>query len=164
MSRPSTPDIISICVSHSRSTRASFPPRRAPPLIVKSGNMRNIVAVRFVEGLQAVGEMPDFFRLARAVSENDLSGKIARCGSARLGGVFPVKWNSLLDRDMSVDLSFFMRRACLICLTSTARSTNGVVIYAFLGYDPGLHDFSVGTDSAVACSGASIRRTFISFF
>lgn len=91
---------------------------------------------------KSAGEMPEFFRFARAVSERTYQEKLLDAGlpdseefldeMEQLAQQGHVRGFILFHEDKPVSY--------LYCPVS-----NGVLIYAFLGYDPGYMNYSVGT-------------------
>ncbi len=91
---------------------------------------------------KSAGEMPEFFRYARTVSEITYQEKLLDAGlpdseeflgeMERLAQQGNVRGFILFHEDKPVSY--------LYCPVS-----NGVLIYAFLGYDPGYMNYSVGT-------------------
>jgi CelD/BcsL family acetyltransferase involved in cellulose biosynthesis len=91
---------------------------------------------------QSPGEMAEFFRLARFVSEKTYQEKLLDagipdseefiCEMERLAGQDSVRGFILFHQGKPVSYLY-----CPV--------TRGIVIYAYLGYDPGYMNFSVGT-------------------
>ncbi|SEK30501.1 GNAT family N-acetyltransferase [Nitrosovibrio tenuis] len=89
-----------------------------------------------------VGEMSEFFRLARAVSEITYQEKLLDAG-------LPDSENFCLEMEQLARQGrvrgFILFHASRPVSYLYCPVTNGVVIYAFLGYDPSYMNFSVGT-------------------
>jgi Acetyltransferase (GNAT) domain len=89
-----------------------------------------------------VGEMPEFFRLARAVSETTYQEKLLDAGLPD-SDRFIIEMEQLAAQGRVRGFILFHENRPVSYLYCPI--TDGIVIYAFLGYDPGYMDFSVGT-------------------
>ncbi|MDN5881364.1 MAG: GNAT family N-acetyltransferase, partial [Nitrosospira sp.] len=91
---------------------------------------------------QSAGEMPEFFRLARSVSEITYQEKLLDAGLPD-SEAFLHEMERLAQQGLVRGFILFHQNrpvSYLYCPVS-----NGVLNYAFLGYDPGYMSFSVGT-------------------
>lgn len=91
---------------------------------------------------KAVGEMPEFFQLARAVSETTYQEKLLDAGLPDSEKFF-LEMEQLARQGLVRGFILFHQNQPVSYLYCPI--TNGVVIYAFLGYDPRYMNFSVGT-------------------
>lgn len=91
---------------------------------------------------KSAGEMPEFFRFARAVSERTYQEKLLDAGLPD-SEKFLDEMEQLAQQGHVRGFILFHQNkpvSYLYCPIS-----NGVLIYAFLGYDPGYMNYSVGT-------------------
>ncbi|SEN98858.1 Acetyltransferase (GNAT) domain-containing protein [Nitrosospira multiformis] len=88
------------------------------------------------------GEMPEFFRLARAVSKTTYQEKLLDAGLPDSEKFF-LEMEQLARQGRVRGFILFNQNQPVSYLYCPI--TNGVVIYAFLGYDPGYMNLSVGT-------------------
>ncbi|MEP6879330.1 MAG: GNAT family N-acetyltransferase [Nitrosospira sp.] len=91
---------------------------------------------------KSAGEMPEFFRFARAVSERTYQEKLLDAGLPD-SEEFLDEMEQLAQQGHVRGFILFHQNkpvSYLYCPIS-----NGVLIYAFLGYDPGYMNYSVGT-------------------
>jgi hypothetical protein len=89
-----------------------------------------------------VSEMSEFFRLARAVSETTYQEKLLDAGLPA-SGRFIIEMEQLAAQGRVRAFILFHENQPVSYLYCPI--TDGIVIYAFLGYDPRYMDFSVGT-------------------
>ncbi|MDQ3185820.1 MAG: GNAT family N-acetyltransferase [Pseudomonadota bacterium] len=91
---------------------------------------------------KASGEMPEFFRLARAVSKVTYQERLLDAGIPD-SGEFLHEMEQLAQQGRVRGFILFHNDQPVSYLYCPV--TNGVLIYAFLGYDPNYMNFSVGT-------------------
>lgn len=89
-----------------------------------------------------VGEMPEFFRLARAVSETTYQEKLLDAGLPD-SDRFIIEMEQLAGQGRVRGFILFHENRPVSYLYCPV--IDGIVIYAFLGYDPDYMSFSVGT-------------------